>query len=166
LKPKNWRQSPFHPQNCEDTHLINILVKIDYPDTKHIILTVSYFLEIGYTVYIFENQKEYLYIVGFRHMELFVERKHSLLSNVHVFKALGDETRQNMIKLLSKKEWYGEELAKHMELSNSTVSYHLSILLLEGIVLVNRVDNKSFFKLDKENLNKIITQAYKRMVNH
>ena len=40
------------------------------------------------------------YVLGFRHMEVFVERKHGILSNVQIFKTLGDETRQNMIKLL------------------------------------------------------------------
>lgn len=146
---------------------LNLLLNIDYdhePIDKTLVFTVSYFQELAYIIYRIGDQLEDLYVFGFRHMEIFVERKHGLLSNVHLFKALGDETRQNMIKLLSQKEWYGDELAQSMELSNSTVSYHLSILLFEGFVKYKRVENRSYFSLNKDLLTKTVESAINRMI--
>ena len=87
------------------------------------------------------------------------------MSNVYLFKALGDETRQNMIRLLTKRDYYGDEFAKEMELSNSTISYHLSILLLEGFITVNRTENKSFISLNKSKLEKQLKQALNKMIS-
>lgn len=147
---------------------LKLLVNTDYSQqkkNKNIVLAISYYAEIGYLILFMDYEDEDVYILGFRHMEVFVERQHGTLSNVHIFKALGDETRQNMIRLLAQKEWYGDELAQEMELSNSTVSYHLNILLLEGFVRVNRSENRSYYTLNRENLEKTINEAVNRMIN-
>lgn len=131
---------------------------------KKISLAITYFGELGYSILFNDKENHEFYIIGYRHMDVFVERKHPLLSNVLIFKALGDETRQNMIKLLSEKEWYGDELAQRMGLSNSTVSYHFNILLLEGFVTLKRVDNRTYISLNKKRLEKSIKQALGRML--
>lgn len=144
-------------------HLVNTDYSKEEKD-RTIVLSISYYSELGYLILYMDYKDEHVYILGFRHMEVFVERRHGTLSNVHIFKALGDETRQNLIKLLSQKEWYGDELAREMELSNSTVSYHLNILLLEGFVRVNRIDNRRYYTLNKENLQETIHEALERMI--
>lgn len=146
---------------------LSLLTNIDYSKdnlNRDIVLVISYFSEIGYSAISIKKTNEDLFVLGYRHMEVFVERKHGVLANVHIFKALGDETRQNMIKLLAHKEWYGDELAQEMNLSNSTVSYHLNVLLLEGFVKVNRVDNRSYYTLNKDNLKKIIEETVEKML--
>ncbi len=139
------------------------LVLMGNSTKNKISLTISYFGELGYII-LFGDDGEQFYFIGYRHIDVFVERNHGLLSNVLIFKALGDETRQNMIKLLAQKQWYGDELAQKMNLSNSTVSYHLSILILEGIVSLNRIDNRTYISLNKEHLKNSIEEALKRMI--
>ena len=146
---------------------LTLLVKIDYKNYKkkrNVTIILSYFTDIGYIIFVMGDSGEDLYLLGYRHSEVYVERRHGVLSNVQIFKALGDETRQNMIKLLSQKEWYGDEMAQKMGLSNSTVSYHLNILLMEGFIKLNRVEKRSYFTLNKENMKKIIDCAVFRMI--
>lgn len=143
---------------------ISLLINIDYiKQDKSIILAVSYFGEIGY-LYVSVDAEEDLFLIGYRHMEVYVERKHGILANVLIFKALGDETRQNMLKLLSQKEWYGDELAQKMGLSNSTVSYHLNILLMEGFIKINRIENRTYISLLEKNIEKSLQTALKRIL--
>lgn len=146
---------------------VSLLVNFDYSHVKtdkEIIIAVTYFGEIGYNVIFIEDQITDFYLIGHRHMEIFVERKLGILSNVHIFKALGDETRQNIIRLLAQKEWYGEELAQKMELSNSTVSYHLNILLMEGFIKLTRVDNRTYIAINAENVRRVVEEALRRML--
>lgn len=146
----------------------SLLLNVDYKNLKKkhdISLVISYFGEIGFILFFMgEFAKEDLYVIGYRHMEEYVERKHSLFSNLITFKTLADETRLNMIKLLAKKEWYGDELAKEMCISNSTVSYHLNLMMMEGFVNLNRVDKRSYFSLNKKNLKKTLNEIYGKMI--
>ncbi|MDD3050017.1 MAG: winged helix-turn-helix domain-containing protein [Candidatus Cloacimonetes bacterium] len=148
---------------------LTLLISTDYSnDTKNrnLVIIVSYYLEISYLIVFRDDYDEDIFILGYRHSELFVERKHGLLSNVYLFKALGDETRQNIIRLLSEKEWYGDELAQEIKVSNSTVSYHLSILMMEGLVKVKRIDNKNYVMLNRDNLQQVMNEAINRMLKN
>lgn len=127
-------------------------------------LALTFFGELGFTVLLPPDDSYELYVIGYRHMDLFVERKHTVLSNVLAFKALADETRQNLIRLLAEKEWYGEELAQKMDLSNSTISYHLNILVVEGFARLHRVDNRTYISLNKDYLRLFLNDAYQRMI--
>ncbi len=147
---------------------LSLLVNVDYKNLKKkhdISLVISYFGEVGFILFFMgENAKEDLYIIGYRHMEEYVERKHTLFSNLITFKTLADETRLNIIKLLAQKEWYGDELAKEMCISNSTVSYHLNLMIMEGFVKLNRVDKRSYFSLNKVTLKRTLSELYTKMV--
>jgi DNA-binding transcriptional ArsR family regulator len=146
---------------------LDLLLNIDYKNldsNKTIGLTVSFFSEIGYIFFIM-GEKEDFYVVGFRHMEIFVEREHQFLSCLHLFKTLGDETRLNIIKLLHQNVMYGDEIAKKLKLSNSTISYHLNMLILEGIVKLNRVDKKNYLTLKKDRLENLLKDSYKLLTS-
>lgn len=133
-------------------------------ESKKIIIEISYFLELVSIFYERFDCNEDIYYIGFRYNEVFVERKHRVMSNVHLFKALADETRQNMIRLLSERDYYADEFAKAINIANSTVSYHLSILMLEGIITTARLNKKTYFSLKKNKLKKALNQAMQRML--
>ncbi len=146
---------------------LTLLTSSDYSkpvNDRKVVLILSYYLEVIYLLLFRYDKKEDLYFLGYRHNEVFVERKHRIMSNVHLFKALADETRQNIIRLLTKRDYYGEEFAQEMQLSNSTISHHLSILLLEGFIKVKRTVNRNYFTLDKKKLQKTILDAVDRML--
>lgn len=147
-----------------------LLTRNDYSkdkmSKKNIVLSISYFLEI---IHLFQERKDIAqdtYFLGYRHNELFVERKHRVMSNVHLFKALADETRQNMIRLLSQRDYYADEFAKEFNLANSTISYHLSILILEGIISTTKFANKTYLSLRKDYLKTTIEKAMEKMLTH
>ncbi|MBP3041099.1 winged helix-turn-helix transcriptional regulator [Bacillaceae bacterium Marseille-Q3522] len=78
---------------------------------------------------------------------------------VQAFKILADEKRINIIRLLSQGPLYGYELGKRLHLSNSTVSHHLSSLTSIGAVKAVRKENRVYFEIQKEELEKILNQV-------
>ena len=145
---------------------LSLLINTDSLDLKErqVILVVSYFLEISYLFVLRDDRREDIFLVGYRHNEIFIDRQHGVLANVHIFKALCDETRQNIIKFLNNKKSYGDEIARELNLSNSTVSYHLNILMFEGFVKVKRIEKKNYFVLNKKILENKVMRALNRMI--
>lgn len=145
---------------------LELLTKVNYNKDKtveKIIISISYYYEFSSLNSSFNNND--LHMFGYRHTEVFVEDKHSILSNVQMFKALADETRINIIKLLSQKSMYGHELSKELDLSNSTISYHISMLTFNGFVEVRRVENRNYLSLNVDKMKKIINDSIDKMLN-
>lgn len=55
-----------------------------------------------------------------------------------VFKALADQTRRKIIKMLLEKDLSAGDIAKAFNTSQPTISYHLDILKASGLVTVER----------------------------
>jgi len=54
---------------------------------------------------------------------------------VQVFKALGDETRLKILIILTQKRICAKGIAKHLDISEATVSQHLKILKEAGTIV-------------------------------
>ncbi|MEL7567042.1 MAG: metalloregulator ArsR/SmtB family transcription factor [Dehalobacterium sp.] len=54
---------------------------------------------------------------------------------VQVFKALGDETRLKILVILTRKRICAKGIAKHLDISEATVSQHLKILKEAGAIV-------------------------------
>lgn len=106
---------------------------------------------------------EATYVFGFRYHDD-IESRHSVFSGVQVFKALADETRLQMLKLLLQRPWYGHELAQRLEISNSTVSHHISILALCGMVKTYKKENRVYYELDAGEVRQIAVEALERIL--
>jgi predicted DNA-binding protein YlxM (UPF0122 family) len=70
---------------------------------------------------------------------------------LHGYKALGDETRLKIIKLLTEKDYSLQELTKQLTIPKSTVHHHLALLRAAWIVKVH----KSRYYIQLENLNSL-----------
>lgn len=66
------------------------------------------------------------------------------------FKALGDDNRLEIIKMLLEKEHCICELIEKLDLSQSTVSYHTKILNKVGLIKLRQVGQSTYCSLDKE----------------
>ncbi len=132
--------------------------------TKPIVIALSYYYEISSSNFYSDDAVVDFHLFGYRVPELFAEGKHALLSNVNMFKALADETRLNIIKLLCQRPWYGNELAQELKLSNSTISYHVSMLSLNDFVEFVREDNRFYFSANMDKIKKILCDALDNMV--
>lgn len=71
------------------------------------------------------------------------------------FNLISDYTRFSIIILLADKTMYGKELADKLELSTGTISYHLSPLIKEGLIVTKIEGKKIYYSLNKEELNKM-----------
>ena len=75
------------------------------------------------------------------------------------FKVLGDETRVNIIYLLSHKEMCVGEISQLLNISQSAISHQLKQLRLEGQVKSRRDGKNIYYSLDDEHIVDILKQA-------
>jgi ArsR family transcriptional regulator len=71
---------------------------------------------------------------------------------VTLFKALADETRLRVLKLLSRGELCVCEIAAALRLEQPRLSFHLRILKEAGIVLVRRQERWILYRLNEADL--------------
>ncbi|MEK4876967.1 MULTISPECIES: ArsR/SmtB family transcription factor [Paenibacillus] len=80
---------------------------------------------------------------------------------VKIFKALGEPTRLNIVKLLSKhKELCCTELGEHLDFKGSTLSHHLKQLVDCGVLRLSRKEGTyHFYQLNQETLKRHVVIA-------
>ncbi len=76
--------------------------------------------------------------------------------NVELLKALADETRLRILKLVEKGEMCQCEIVPSIGKSQSTVSQHLQTLVNSGILEYRREGQRAFYKLKDDRVKKII----------
>lgn len=81
-----------------------------------------------------------------------------------LFRALGDETRLEMVGLLAAegKELCVCEIESHFELSQPTVSHHLRLLREAGIVISERRGTWVYYSLEQSVLEKL--RSFERLL--
>lgn len=78
------------------------------------------------------------------------------------FKALAEPKRLRIVGLLAQQSYTGEQLAALLELSESTVSHHLSYLVHAGLVSAEAQGYYSVYTLRLDKLHKIAAQLTDR----
>lgn len=76
-----------------------------------------------------------------------------------LFKLLSDKRRVKMIELMSKRPWYGHELAEFLKLTPATVSYHIGFLIELDIVTFRRDEGRLYYSLNKEKAEELFEDA-------
>jgi DNA-binding transcriptional ArsR family regulator len=71
---------------------------------------------------------------------------------VRLFRALGDPTRLQVLRLLTDRDWYLTELATKVELSKPTMKHHLALLRAAGLVTVIEEGSLTYYRLRRERL--------------
>lgn len=74
---------------------------------------------------------------------------------VQMLKALGDETRLKILIILSQRQICAKGLAKHLNISEATVSQHIKILKDTGIITGEKVGYYVHYHLQQETLTEI-----------
>jgi DNA-binding transcriptional ArsR family regulator len=146
-------------------YLENILSKlIDDPLAgEKTYIAFSYFYESSLLNSSLDNGNNF-YLIGFRFPEIFAADEEGLLGSLEIFKALADETRLNIISLLAEKTMYGNELAEKLNLTNATISHHVSKLLMNNIIQAHKEDNKLYFKLNKNKFEEAVLKAVHNLI--
>lgn len=72
-----------------------------------------------------------------------------------IFKAIGDETRIQILSLLEGREVCAGDLLKSLSIVQSTLSHHMKILVESGIVVCRREGKRSWYSIDGKMLAKV-----------
>ncbi|TAM93592.1 MAG: ArsR family transcriptional regulator [Chitinophagaceae bacterium] len=72
------------------------------------------------------------------------------------FKALNDETRREILKLLKKRDLTAGEIADHFDFSKPTISHHLDLLKQAHLVAAVKEGQFIFYSLNTTVLDEII----------
>ena len=81
--------------------------------------------------------------------------------SAEAFRALGDESRMQILELLKDREMCAGDLLKSLSIVQSTFSHHIKILVEAGIVRCRRQGKWSYYSIDKETLKRISTYIMK-----
>ncbi len=68
-------------------------------------------------------------------------------STVRLYRALGDESRLRILKLLAERDRYLTEIANELDLSKPTIKHHLAALRSAGLVTVTDQGNMTYYSL-------------------
>ncbi len=128
--------------------LENFLSKEFIANINRVIVTTSFTQEIAINI---EEKSKAILCIGVNYKKAIVS-KHSREKHMLVLKNISDETRYNIIKLLTENDYYGQELSSILKITTATVSYHMNYLLLAGIVSVTKKEQKIYYSLNKESL--------------
>ncbi|MGZ6271392.1 MAG: ArsR/SmtB family transcription factor [Candidatus Limnocylindrales bacterium] len=121
------------------------------PRVQRIILAPTYF------------GRPYNHIVDGPHWRLFVyplaegalDRADPLAppsAMLRLYRALGDESRLRILRLLADKDLYLTEIAQQLELSKPTVKHHLALLRVAGLVTITEEGNLTYYSLRRDRL--------------
>ncbi|HSL34919.1 MAG TPA: metalloregulator ArsR/SmtB family transcription factor [Candidatus Limnocylindrales bacterium] len=72
---------------------------------------------------------------------------------VRLHRALGDETRLRILKLLAGRDLYLTEIAQQLELSKPTIKHHLALLRAAGLVTVTESGAVMYYSLRRNRLD-------------
>lgn len=72
------------------------------------------------------------------------------------FKAIGDDTRREILTILGKGSATAGEIAKKFKISQPTISNHLKILKEAGLITERRAAQNRIYSLDRNRLKKVI----------
>ena len=78
-----------------------------------------------------------------------------------IIKNLSDGSRYRILKILSREEGYGMDLARKLNLTTATISHHMSNLHLSNMVTIEKQENKVFYKLNKAVIKTALQQVSK-----
>lgn len=148
--------------------VIDEMIPIKFTDVKESNINISIFptnqLSISYT----ENILRYSIGIYFFKLDMLKKRygsqEETLLSGL---KALGDNTRLNMVSMLAKKPMYIQELAEALDLTPATISHHIDILIKNELVSISmdgEVSKRIYYGINRHKL-KALAQSIEAIAN-
>ena len=73
-------------------------------------------------------------------------------------KALSDNSKLQLVKLLKQSPKYNLELANELGITAATTSHHMNVLLAAGIVGIEKKNGKVYYNLDHDGIRQFIAQ--------
>ena len=83
-----------------------------------------------------------------------------------LLKILADERRLEILSLLKERRRYGRELAKELNLTTTTISYHMDVLVGSGLITLNKEMNRIYYEIDENAIRKILEQIWELLLGN
>lgn len=83
---------------------------------------------------------------------------------VRLHRALGDETRMRILKLLAGQDLYLTEIAQQLELSKPTIKHHLALLRAAGLVTIVEAGSVVYYSLRRDRIESASTDLARFLV--
>lgn len=102
-----------------------------------------------------DNVKEDIIRIGIlidKRFEVFISKGLNKEDIVEIGKILSDKSKVDILELISKKPYYGKELADALGLTTATISYHVNALLRTSCLQAQIKANKVYYSIDNEKL--------------
>ncbi|QHQ60534.1 ArsR family transcriptional regulator [Anaerocolumna sedimenticola] len=74
----------------------------------------------------------------------------------NALKLLSDKSKFEILKYIKDKPAYGFEIANALNLSTSTISYHMNSLITANLLKLEKDANKIYYSINKDTLNKLL----------
>ncbi|NLG82382.1 MAG: winged helix-turn-helix transcriptional regulator [Bacilli bacterium] len=84
-----------------------------------------------------------------------------LNNRIQVFKNLGDKTRYEVLKLISKGITSTKDIATVLNVSSATISYHLNALLAAKLIKISTNNRKFSYEVDSD----VINEVFQELIN-
>lgn len=120
------------------------------PGTRRLYLAPSYFAR-PYN-YVFGGRDWHMFAYPLAESAVDGDRGAVPAASVRLFKALGDESRLRILSLLASGDLYLTEIAERMGLSKPTVSHHLALLRVAGLVTITEAGALTYYSLRRERI--------------
>lgn len=119
------------------------------------VVHLSFFKGVGWHTYRLEDGKGPRWFVMGLDSDKAAEIGAAATQAVNFFKTLADPKRIEIIRLLSERTYYGQELAEVLEVTPATISYHMTFLLNQNIAVYERSENRYYYSLNREVLDRL-----------
>ncbi len=122
------------------------------PGVRRVILAPSYFVRPYNFLLAAEDWKLYGYPIA----DAALDASDPLAppqAVVRLHRALGDDTRLRILRLLRDRDLYLTEIAQLMELSKPTIKHHLALLRVAGLVTVTEEAGLTYYSLRRDRLD-------------
>ncbi len=83
---------------------------------------------------------------------------------VHVFKALSDETRQQIVEMLRDQDLSAGEIGAAFTMAQPSISHHLGVLREAGLISCHRRGQRIVYSLNRAQLQECWSTFYKRLI--
>jgi DNA-binding transcriptional ArsR family regulator len=116
--------------------------------TRRLFMSPSYFTR-PYN-YVFGGRDWHMFAYPLAESALGADADAVPAASIRLFRALGDESRLRILRLLASGDLYLTEIAERMGLSKPTVSHHLAQLRVAGLVTITEAGGLTYYSLRRD----------------
>ncbi|WP_280146358.1 ArsR/SmtB family transcription factor [Bacillus amyloliquefaciens] len=111
-----------------------------------------------YTATITKSENNIFVGLGYKVDQIFENtlEKADINHIIDFLKLLSDKSKFKILILLRNKKMYANEIAEQLNLTNATISHHMRILTLQGLVESTRNQNKTYYYLNSPKFHSLL----------